>query len=64
MASGEAKTKPGSEASTTLGRLFKRSGFHEEQLLKVPYVNYGMMGCVKQKQITVKALFWALFIHP
>ena len=56
MASSEAKTKPGSEATKTLGSVSKRSCSHEEKSTKSPVSKLRHDGMRHANRTTVKAL--------
>ena len=56
MASSEAKTKPGSEATKTLGSVSKRSCSHEEKSTESPVSKLRHDGMRHANRTTVKAL--------
>ena len=60
MALGEAKTKPGSEATKTLGSISKRSPSHKEQSAKGPVSKLkhgGMHHAIKTTEKALHLLF-------
>ena len=56
MALSEAKTKPGSEATKTLGSVSKRSCSHEEKSTESPVSKLRHDGMRHANRTTVKAL--------